>query len=177
MTQLEAMDEFDRLAAAGYVQPADPDGKPGAVFTEWFNGLQSYAREDVHDGITRLLGAKTDRFWPTLGELRGCIAGVTAGRERRGKCDTCRDSGWVDARPYRANGGLVYQGVMRCPGCGLQMPRDVSGQHQTPLTEREFADWQKAQKPMRVITSRDELFARIRQVLGGRVVPFVAVED
>jgi hypothetical protein len=57
------------------------------------------------------------------------------------------------------------------------MPRDVSGQHQTPLTEREFADWQKAQKPMRVITSRDELFARIRQVLGGRVVPFVAVED
>lgn len=177
MTEVEAMDQFDRLAAAGFLQPADPDGKPGAVFMEWYRGVQSYAREDVQDGITRLLNAKTDRFWPTVGELRGCIAGVTAGREKRAKCDTCRDSGWVDARPYKANAGYVYEGVERCPACALPAPRDGRGMYQTPLTDREYAEWQKTQRPLRVITSRDELFARIRQVLGGRVVPRVEESD
>ena len=165
MTQLDAMDQFDRLAAAGFMQPADPDGKPGAVFAEWYDGLKGYTAEDVKDGISRMLTTRVERYWPTVGELRGCIASVTAGREKRAKCDTCHDTGWLEARPYTANAGYVYEGVTRCYACGVPAPRDV-GQQQTPLTDREYAEWQKTQKPLRVITSRDELFARIRVVLG-----------
>jgi hypothetical protein len=176
MTELDAMDQFDRLSAAGFLQPHDPDGKPGAVFMEWYDGLKGYARDDVQDGISRLLQTRTERYWPTVGELRGCIASVTAGREKRGKCDTCLDTGWVEARPYRANAGHVYQGVTRCPGCGLPVPKDAPGAYQTPLTDRECAEWQKSQRPMRVITSREEMFARVRQVLGARVVPAVERE-
>lgn len=164
MTFMEATTEFDRLIAAGYFAPADPNGKTGIVFDEWFGGLQNYAADDVHDGITALMRTKQDRSWPTIGQLRGAIAGVTSGREKRG-CQTCGGSGWVEARPYTANAGHVYEGVERCPGCALPMPKETYGQHQTPLTDREFAEWQKAQRPMRVITSRDELFARIREVL------------
>jgi hypothetical protein len=171
--ETDAMDQFDRLASAGYFVPPDPEGKVGAVFATWFDMVRGYELDDVRDGITALMRTKTDRNWPTPGQLRGAIAGITAGRESQ-KCRTCHGSGWVTARPYRANAGYIYEGVERCPGCGLPMPKDVTGQHQTPLTDREFADWQKAQRPMRVITSRDELFARIRSVLGSRLVPDVA---
>lgn len=176
MTQLEAMDQFDRLAAAGFLQPSDPDGKPGAVFGEWYDGLKTYALDDVKDGISRLLQTRTDRFWPTVGELRGCIASVTAGREKRRRCQTCQDAGWVEARPYKANAGHIYEGVSRCYACGVPAPNSTSGAFHTPLTDREFAEWQRTRRPLRVITSRDELFARIREVLGGRVLPPVVAE-
>lgn len=161
------MDQFDRLAAAGFLQPSDPDprNKPGQVFQEWFAGLKSFPNDDVTSGIDRLIRERTDRFWPSIGELRGAILGATAGREKRAKCDTCQDSGWVEARPYKANAGHIYEGVTRCPGCAVPMPRDTAGAYQTPLTDRDYAEWQKARKPLRVITSRDELFARIREVL------------
>lgn len=170
MKEIDAMDQFDRLVSAGYFVPPEPDGKTGAVFANWFEMLREYELDDVRDGITALLRTKTDRAWPTPGQIRGVIAGQTAGRESQ-KCKTCQGSGWVEARPYRANAGYIYEGVTRCPGCGLPMPKDAPGAYQTPLTDREFAEWQKAQRPMRVITSRDELFARIRQVLNVRIVP------
>jgi hypothetical protein len=175
VTQVEAMNLYDRVLSLGYFVPADPPTRPNGVFYEWFTGLEKYSADDVDAGITALKRTKNDRNWPTLGEWRGAIGGATAGREKRVQCDTCQDTGWIDARPYKANAGYVYEGVTRCPGHGIGMPLGVSNQ-QTPLTDREYAEWQKAQKPMRVITSRDELFARIRQVLGGRVVPAVTVE-
>jgi hypothetical protein len=165
VTQLEAMDQFDRLAALGFRAPADPDGKPGAVFLEWYDGLKGFAVDDVKDGIGRLRSTRTDTFWPTVGELRGIIAGLTSGRESR-RCQNCQGSGWVEARPYKANAGHIYEGVERCPACAIPMPKDAHGTFQTPLTDREYAEWQAKRIPLRAITSRAEVFDRIKAVLG-----------
>jgi hypothetical protein len=177
MTQSEAMHLYDRVLSLGYFVPPDPENRPNGVFYEWFTGLERYTADDVDAGITALKRTKADNKWPTLGEWRGAIGAATSGRESSRKCPECHGSTWVAARPYRANAGHVYEGVVRCPVCGVPEPKDTSGAYQTPLTDREFAEWQKAQRPLRVITSRDEMFARIRAVTGTRVVPAISVEE
>jgi len=158
MTSLEAMDQFDRLLAAGFALPSGTD--QATVFQEWATAFASVDREDVAAGISKLVAGRVDRFWPTVGELRGAIASVQAGREPL-DCRRCRGSRWVAARPYRANGSLLYEGVVRCPDCGVPAPTRVGDAHQTPLSDREYAEWRDARRPAAPVTSRDEFLARV----------------
>lgn len=155
MTDTEAMDQFDRLLAV-CVHPPDP----AAAFREWALAFQASDVEDVREGITRLLAAKVDRFMPSPGELRGAIASVQSGREPVG-CRRCGGSRWVEARPYKANGTLVYEGVRRCPACGVPAPTLAGESHQTPLTDREEAAWRAARRPAVPVATLEEYHARV----------------
>lgn len=158
------MEQFGRLLA-NCVAPSDPD----AVFAEWFAALARVPVEDVDEGITRLLRAKVDRFWPSIGELRGAVASVQTGREPSSRCRACGGSGWVEARPYRANGEHIYEGVTRCPSCGIPPPVWQSASHQTPLSESEYRRWLAARPAVEDIPTRAAFLARVRSLVGGKV--------
>lgn len=162
MTSVEAMDQFDRLLAAGFALPSGAD--QASVFTEWSAAFASVPQGDVSAGVTRLITGRVDRFWPTIGELRGSIATVTDGRERPG-CQTCGGSFWVDAGPYTANGGHVYVGVSRCPSCGVPAPKGDDPKRRTWLCGAELRAWQDAQRPKgEPIHTMEQFQARVREI-------------
>lgn len=175
MTAIEAMDQFDRLLAAGFSLPSGAD--QASVFQEWSAAFVSVDRADVAAGISRLVTGRVDRFWPTIGELRGAIASATEGRERPG-CRTCGGSWWVDAGPYTANGGHIYAGVRRCPDCGVPAPKVENRGQQTPLRGAELRAWEAAQRPKgEPIDTVEQFQARVREsALRMRVMPRVAKE-
>ena len=170
MTPDDALTQFHRLLAVCVV-PADPD----TAFDEWFAAFERSSVDDVADGITRLLRAKTDRFLPSIGELRGAVASVQSGRETS-RCATCHGSRWVEARPFRANGDRVYEGVRRCPDCGVPPPTAVGAGHQTPLSESEYRAWLGSKPPVEEITSRTEFFARVRAIAGRKLARVICRE-
>ena len=152
--------EFYNLAAMSFV-PASWD-QP--LLTGEYNSM----------GVTRLLDTKPDRFWPSIGELRGVIAGIQASRDGgKPRCQRCGGSTWVEARPYTANGGHVYQGVVRCPDCGVPPPVLHGASHQTPLSDRDYANWRAAQPPIEPLT-REEFLSRIRALAPPAVVRALA---
>lgn len=165
MTRDQGIEQFSRLIA-NLQPPADPD----AVFAEWFPAFAGLHVDDVADGVTRLLRGKTDRWWPTIGELRGCIASVQAGRTSASDaCPKCHGSRWVEARPYRANGEHVYRGVTRCPACGVPAPRLEGQSRQTPFTDAQLAAWRHARRPVAAIETRAEFLAAVEALAGRKV--------
>lgn len=164
MTRDEAMEQFGRLLA-NCVAPADPD----AVFGEWFGAFDRATVEDVAEGITRLLRGKADRFWPSIGELRGAMASVQAGREPVTRCRRCGGSSWVEARPYRANGEHIYEGVIRCPDCGVPSSARPGASQQTPLSETEYRAWLAARPVVDAIPTWGALLAVVRARHGSKV--------
>lgn len=166
MSETEAMDQFDRLLAAGYLPPGDPEDKPGAVFREWFAAFRTYDAADVSEAITRLKTTKTDRFWPMPAELRAFLPRASSPSAAR--CATCGDNRWVEGGPYKANGGHVYEGVRRCPDCGIPAPRVEGRGRQTPLSGVEFQAWQAARRHPHEIRTHEEFVARV-EVLFARM--------
>lgn len=162
MTEQEASAQFDRLAMQGYFQPSDPEGRPGAVFVEWYEALRRYDVHDVEAVITDLIRGKSDRAWPTIGTLRGLLAAQTNGREQD-TCARCHGSRWVEARPYRANGNYLYEGVVRCPECGVPPPKLEGGHRQTPISDAEYRAWWEARRPVEPIESRAEALAQVQR--------------
>lgn len=138
MTRTDGMEQFDRLAHAGYRAPEDV----AAAFDEWMRHFGDMALEDVDAGLTRLMRGRASSFWPTPGELAEHIRAVQSGRDRRSaSCPTCDGTTWVESVPFRANGGLLYAGVVRCHACGIPAPRlDALRGHQTPLGPHEARD-------------------------------------
>jgi hypothetical protein len=160
---------FERLERAGFRVP-DPERVPD-LYREWFNALQHYAAADVEAGIDRIIRDKRETFWPTIGAVREAIHAATAGRETTPHCATCGGSTWVEARPYRANGGYIYQGVTRCPDCGVPPPTQHGPSRQTPLSDPELREWRAAQRPVPAITSMAEVGERLRQLRYAKTMP------
>lgn len=154
MTRAEAMEQLERYVHAGYRQPEDI----AAAFDEWFAAFASVAVEDVAAAIGRMVQRRTSSFWPTPGELREHLAAVTAGRvEQRPGCQMCGGTTWIEAPPYRANGGLVYQGVVRCTACNVPAPNtDYLANHQTPMDASELREWAQARSRQGGPTTRAE---------------------
>ena len=168
MTRDQAMDQCDRLLRAGFRAPTSQPFE--AVFEEWFGALESYASEDVAAGITLLVRQQANTYWPAIGELRTAIASATAGREKP-KCPTCHGSTWVDAPPYRANGGRLYEGVTRCPDCGVPPPNvpHLARQH-SAVTAAEVREWAERRADGAPMT-QEAFLERCRAIVGRMTMP------
>ncbi len=136
MTTHEFVPQFERMERA--FRPVDTDVR-ASVFADWFGQLQHYAIEAVEHGISDVIASKRDTFWPAIGEVRGRIQDRLRGLPKTpGKCDTCHGSGWVEAGPVKANGGLIYETVRRCSDCGIPAPQQTTQAHQEPLSGTEY---------------------------------------
>lgn len=156
MTRLELEGQLDRFAHAGYRMPEDMAG----LFGEWFAALERYDAGRVEAAVTRLIRTRASSFWPTLADVLEAVRVEGAGRdaEPRG-CPTCHGTAWIEAPPYRANGGLVYQGVRRCPDCGVPAPRQDGPSRQTPLSAVELREWAQSRRPVEMLTHADMMTA------------------
>lgn len=161
MTRQDAMACVDRYVRAGYRQPDDFAG----AFEEWFLAFGALPLDDVDAAVSRLVRGRASSFWPTPGELSDHLQAVRAGRsERANLCPTCHGTTWIESHPWRANGGQVYEGVRRCPDCGVPPP-DLSGLagRQTPLSGLELRAWWEAKpKLIDAPASAGEFLATIR---------------
>jgi hypothetical protein len=112
------------------------------VFREWFEALKHYHRDAVDAGITTLIQQATDTYWPALGALREVIRGrLASAPQLRATCTTCEGNHWVPALPIKANQGIVYETVKRCPDCGIPPPVYEPYAQQTALTATEYQQW------------------------------------
>lgn len=109
---------------------------------EWFAQLKHWHVDAVDAGVTLLIGHARDNFLPGLGLLKDYI-GQRMGRYERtpGKCATCHGSGWIDVDPWKSN-GIVYEGVVRCPNCGIPAPKLNDRKVTHPLTHLEAHEYQ-----------------------------------
>lgn len=171
MTDAVVMAQMERLIHAGYRAPEELAG----VFEEWRGALMGRESEALEAGVTRLIRTRTSSFWPTVADVLESMRAVSAGStsEPRG-CTTCHGTTWIDAPPYRANGGHLYEGVMRCPACGVPAPRLDGPNRQTPLTASEYREWAQAQRPVEELTQA-EFRARLAVLGRAKVMPFAGV--
>ena len=137
MTMSDIVRQMDRLALAGYYAPT----KIEPMAQEWLRALEHLDLERLTRGVDNLMAKKTDRWWPTLAEL---LAEVTALKTPEPvvsrKCPTCDGSTWVEAVPFRGYGlgETVYEGVRRCPDCGMPPPETSHlSRSQRPLSAAE----------------------------------------
>jgi len=149
MTTREFEPQFRRLEAQ-FRRPADV---PRAThFSEWFTALERYHVQTVERGITSLIRQATDTFWPAVRSLTDLIRGQVT--PSGAQCQTCHGNTWVEARPFMAL-GRVYQGVKRCPDCGIPPPQYEPIAPQSVLTDREVDEWTQC-APLALPPARDE---------------------
>lgn len=171
MTRGDGMTLLDRYVHAGYRHPEDF----AAAFEEWFRVFGGLAVDDVSEAITRLVRGRTSSFWPTPGELSEHLAAVQRGRGTASSPRCGCVSGWVEAPPYRANGGHVYTGVQRCPACGIPAPNlDHLRGHQTPLSSVELREWARRDALAEPMT-RGEFVATVQRMARRMTMPTAAV--
>lgn len=169
MTHDEAMAQFTRLMKMA-IAPPDPD----AVFAEWYRAFEQTPAEDMDAALTRYFATKSDRFWPAIGELRSYVSGVQSGREtsQGRRCASCEGSSWVDAPPFRANGGHLYACVRRCPACGVPAPNmEYQRGQQTPLSPSELREWAQARSRQGGPTTRAEFLAEMAAIVTRMKMP------
>jgi len=140
-------------------RPVDAEQR-GAVFADWFSALSHFAIEAVEHGVSDVIASKRDTFWPAVGEVRGRIEDRLRGVPKvSSRCQTCHGSSWVDAGPHKANGGLIYEPVMRCPDCGIPAPKPIPGASRLePLNGVEYRAWADAKaegKPLLRVPSAE----------------------
>lgn len=117
----------------------NPNADPAPIEREWFAHLKHHHVDAVEAGLSHLVGSATETHWPALGTLKQAIqAHLSKYEHTRAHCETCHGSGWVEAAPWRANGGHVYQGNERCPDCGIPAPEYKPLSTRTPLNAIEL---------------------------------------
>lgn len=118
------------------------------VSAEWFAQLRHFHVDAVDHGIGQLIGAAKDSFLPPLGILRGLIQTRIDRYERAaGKCATCHGATWIDAAPFKSNGMIYENVVVRCPDCGIPAPQYSAPNGRQELTSREYAEWKIGDAP------------------------------
>jgi hypothetical protein len=125
-----------------------------------------------------MVSNRTSSFWPTPGELSEHLRAVVAGRIATDeKCATCHGSGWIDAPPYRANGGRVYRGVTRCYACGVPAPnlQHLAGT-QTPFSASEVREWAQTQSREAETLTKSEFLARCAAITRRMQMPKARVQ-
>lgn len=144
MTSMEARLEFDRFKAQGFRLSAD--AVEAEVFAEFFRALSHYAVEAVHEAVSETIHAAKDQWWPAVGVISEKIRARLAGLPRtRAECETCKGSTWVQVAPMKAL-GCVYEGVVRCPDCGVPAPT-LPERHLEPLSAVEYQQWMSGEHP------------------------------
>lgn len=137
-TQWKRLDQF---RVGGDADRAD-------VSAEWFTQLRHFHVDAVEHGITQLIGTAHDTFLPALGLLKDFIRARIDRYERAaGKCATCHGSTWIDSAPFKSNGMIYENIVVRCPDCGIPAPQYTTSSNRQPLTSREYAEWRMGDAP------------------------------
>jgi hypothetical protein len=117
------------------------DADRGEVSAEWFSQLRHYHVDAVDAGVTRLIGTAKDTFLPGLGLLKELIQQRMDRYDRTpGKCGRCHGSGWVDAPAWKSN-GIIYEGMQRCPACGIPAPQTPERPMAQPVSPVELAEY------------------------------------
>lgn len=129
MNLAEFEKQFHRLTDHFHL-PAD--SSRDTIVDDWFAAVQHYHVEAFDHAVTELTRTATDRFWPALGKVLEVIKGRIGRYDRApGACATCHGTTWIPAEPWKSN-GLIYEGLRRCPDCGVPAPTDMD----RPLTHR-----------------------------------------
>ena len=137
MTTVEFKPQFARLANH-FRMGADMDRDQ--VYKDWFRGLAHYHVDAVSTGIDQLTRESTETYWPALGKLLEIIRNRLAGMQKvRNNCGTCHGSTWIDAAPYKV-GGIIYEGVVRCPDCGVPAPQMPDRKIES-LSSVQYHEW------------------------------------
>lgn len=107
------------------------ESRRDAMGAEWFAQLRHHHVDAVDHGITRLIGHAEDTFLPGLGLLKDFVQQRIDRYERTpGKCATCHGRTWIDAPAWKSN-GIIYEGLQRCPDCGVPAPQT----HDRPMVQ------------------------------------------
>lgn len=172
---------FRRLLAAGFRLPYGVE--PATALEAWCESLATAASADLERGVTRLVQTEASREWPLISAVWAAMRSATAGDIASGPaCLTCHGTTWVEALPYRANGGHVYEGMRRCPDCVPPKPNTNHLQGvQSPLSASDYLAWRQAREPEVVAPASPGEFLRAIQVMrqrirraGPKVVPSAA---
>lgn len=118
------------------------DADRDSLSAEWFRQLQHHHVDAVDAGITQLIGKAEDTFLPGLGLLKSFIQARIDRYDRApGKCATCHGSTWIEVAPWKSY-GIVYEGVRRCPDCGVPAPQGDDRAVMEPLSALELHEYQ-----------------------------------
>lgn len=118
MTMAEWGDQWARLAQFR----VSGDAKREDISGEWFAQLRHFHVDAVDHGVSQLIGSARDTFLPGLGALKECIQSRIDKYDRSNRgCQTCHGSTLIDAQPWMSN-GIIYDGLTRCPDCGVPAP-------------------------------------------------------
>lgn len=120
------------------------DINPAEINAEWFAQLKHLHVDAVDAGMTVLIGASQDTFFPALGALKDAIrTRMDRYDKTKGQCETCHGSTWVTDRPFWVGPFLYENVVRRCPDCGVPAPSIK--EHRFPerreLTATEYAHY------------------------------------
>lgn len=153
-------DQLERLALAGFVAPTGE--KLALMVGEWTRALAVYEDRHVLAGFDWVIEHRTDRWWPTLGEVLAAIRAAMGPKpEAATRCQSCEGSGWIEAVPFHAM-QQTYEAMRRCPDCGIPAP-DYTAPKGTrqPLTASEHRQWIQ-QRPVPLVLTEAQFFERLR---------------
>jgi hypothetical protein len=179
MSAAEFDTQFGRLAAHFHL-PAD--GTRDTLALDWLKALQHYHVDALDHAIDELIRTSEDRYWPALGKVIVLIKSRIDRYDRQhGKCGTCHGSTWIEAQPWKSN-GIVYEGMQRCPDCGVPAPKMDEHKVSQTISRVEYAEYKAGRygrelmppgmeaKPTREgeRTEMREFFDRLRLKLFGK---------
>lgn len=138
MTNVEFDHQFVRLSAHFHL----PQDERDTIQADWFAALKHYHMEALDHAVTELSNTATDRYWPALGKVLEIIKARLGRYDRTpGECSTCGGSGWVESPPFKANGIIYSNTLVRCQHCGIPAPKAESHARRAPLTDIEAHEY------------------------------------
>jgi hypothetical protein len=131
--------QFNRLTGHFHL-PTDASREMLAL--DWLKAMEHYHVDALDRAVTELIRTEEERYWPALGKVIGIIKHRIDKYDRApGKCATCHGSSWIDSQPFKSNGMIYGNVLMRCPDCGIPAPQYSEPGGRKPLTAQEYRDW------------------------------------
>lgn len=129
--------QFSRLTAHFHL-PADASRE--SLGMDWYQAVQGYDVAVLERAVTTLTRTSQDRFWPPLGRVLDLCRGRASGAPS-GKCQTCHGSTWIESAPFKSNGMIYDNCVIRCPDCRVPQPQYAPPAFRDGLTALEYREW------------------------------------
>ncbi len=138
-------DQFNRLTGHFHL-PTDSSRE--TVAGDWYQAVKGYDVAVFERAVTTMTRSSQDRFWPPLGRVLDLCRGRAAGNAPSGKCATCHGSTWIESAPFKSNGMIYANTLLRCPDCGVPAPHYSVPSHRDGLTAIEYQEWSQRQKQL-----------------------------
>ena len=139
----EFMREFSRLEHHFRLNDDDRND----IKKDWFKALSHHHVDVFSNAVDTVMREATDTFWPALGKITAVIrARMSKYEQTRRECPTCNGTTWITALPWISNGHL-YEGMQRCPDCGVPPPAYTPPSNRQELTATEYAHYLQGDFP------------------------------